>query len=43
MIGSRIGSELEVGTIHDAHYMHRDPALGKAAIQKLEGRVISPN
>jgi integrase len=27
----------EVGTILDAHYMHRDPALGEAAIRKLEG------
>lgn len=33
----------EVGTILDAHYMHRDPALGAAAIRKLEGREISPN
>lgn len=33
----------EVGTILDAHYMHRDPALGEAAIRKLEGRVVSPN
>ncbi len=33
----------EVGTILDAHYMHRDPALGEAAIRKLEGRAISPN
>ena len=27
----------EVGTILDTHYMHRDPALGEAAIRKLEG------
>ncbi|EIZ77574.1 putative integrase [Novosphingobium sp. Rr 2-17] len=33
----------EVGSILDAHYMHRDPALGEAAIRKLEGRTISPN
>ncbi|PNU04563.1 tyrosine-type recombinase/integrase [Novosphingobium guangzhouense] len=33
----------EVGTILDAHYMHRDPALGEAAIRKLEGRTILPN
>lgn len=26
----------EVGTILDTHYMHRDPALGEAAIRKLE-------
>jgi integrase len=33
----------EVGSILDTHYMHRDPALGEAAIRKLEGRTISPN
>ena len=33
----------EVGTILDTHYMHRDPALGEAAIRKLEERDISPN
>lgn len=33
----------EVGTILDAHYMHRDPALGVAAIRKLEERTIPPN
>lgn len=33
----------EVGSILDAHYMHRDPALGVSAIQKLERRTISPN
>ena len=33
----------EVGSILDAHYMHRDPALSEAAIRKLEGRTISPN
>ncbi|GMM62370.1 hypothetical protein NUTIK01_31470 [Novosphingobium sp. IK01] len=33
----------KVGTILDAHYMHRDPALGEAAIRKLEGRVVFPN
>ena len=31
----------EVGTILDTHYMHRDPALGEAAIRKLEqGRSV---
>ncbi|WP_256437864.1 tyrosine-type recombinase/integrase [Novosphingobium sp. PY1] len=33
----------EVGSIHGAHYMHRDPALSEAAIRKLEGKTISPN
>jgi len=33
----------EVGNILDAHYMHRDPALGEAAIRKLEERAKSPN
>lgn len=33
----------EVGSILDAHYMHRDPALGVSAIRKLERRTISPN
>ncbi|HUD30719.1 MAG TPA: site-specific integrase [Novosphingobium sp.] len=33
----------EVGSILDTHYMHRDPALGQAAIRKLEERAISPN
>lgn len=33
----------EVGTILDTHYMHRDPALGEAAIRKLEERANSPN
>ena len=33
----------EVGSILDAHYMHRDPALSEAAIRKLEGKTISPN
>ena len=33
----------EVGSILDAHYMHRDPELGKAAIRKLEESGNSPN
>ncbi|WP_394891275.1 tyrosine-type recombinase/integrase [Mesorhizobium sp. AaZ16] len=33
----------DVRSILDAHYLHRDPALGESAIRKLEKRTISPN
>jgi integrase len=33
----------DVRSILDAHYLHRDPALGESAIRKLERRTISPN
>jgi integrase len=33
----------DVRSILDAHYLHRDPALGELAIRKLEKRTISPN
>lgn len=32
----------DVGAILDAHYLSRDPALGEAAIRKLETRTKSP-
>ena len=32
----------DVRTILDAHYLHRDPALGDSAIRKLEGRTQFP-
>jgi integrase len=32
----------DVGSILDAHYLHRDPALAESAIQKLERRTESP-
>ena len=36
-IGSITGHSLrDVRSILDAHYLHRDPALAKAAISKLE-------
>ena len=33
----------DVRSILDAHYLHRDPALAKSAISKLERRTKSPN
>ena len=43
-IASITGHSLrDVGAILDAHYLHRDPALGESAIRKLEGRTKSPN
>jgi len=43
-IASITGHSLkEVGSILDSHYLHRDPALGESAIQKLERRTNSPN
>lgn len=33
----------DVRSILDAHYLHRDPELGKSAIRKLERRTKSPN
>jgi len=33
----------DVGAILDAHYLSRDPALGEAAIRKLESRTKSPD
>ncbi len=33
----------DVRSILDAHYLHRDPALGESAIRKLEGRTKTPN
>jgi integrase len=33
----------DVRSILDAHYLHRDPALGESAIRKLESRTKSPN
>ena len=43
-IASITGHSLkEVGSILDFHYLHRDPALGESAIQKLERRTDSPN
>jgi hypothetical protein len=33
----------DVRSILDAHYLHRDPALGESAIRKLETRTNSPN
>lgn len=33
----------DVRSILDAHYLHRDPELGKSAIRKLEGRTKIPN
>jgi hypothetical protein len=32
-----------VRSILDAHYLHRDPALGESAIRKLEQGTKSPN
>ena len=32
----------DVRSILDSHYLHRDPALAEAAIQKLEARTNSP-
>jgi hypothetical protein len=32
-----------VRTILDAHYLHRDPALGDSAISKLEKRTKTPD
>jgi hypothetical protein len=32
----------DVRSILDAHYLHRDPALGESAIRKLEKRTDSP-
>jgi hypothetical protein len=29
----------DVRSIPDAHYLHRDPALAKSAIRKLEGKI----
>jgi integrase len=33
----------DVRSILDAHYLHRDPALGESAIRKLEMRTKTPN
>jgi integrase len=33
----------DVRSILDAHYLHRDPALGESAIRKLEKGTKSPN
>jgi integrase len=33
----------DVGSILDAHYLHRDPALADSAIAKLEKRTKTPN
>lgn len=33
----------DVRSILDAHYLHRDPALGRSAIRKLEKRTESPD
>ncbi|KEQ53964.1 tyrosine-type recombinase/integrase [Sphingobium chlorophenolicum] len=33
----------DVGAIMDAHYLHRDPELGKSAIAKLERGTKTPN
>jgi integrase len=33
----------DVRSILDAHYLHRDPALGESAIRKLEKRTNSPD
>jgi integrase len=33
----------DVRSILDEHYLNRDPALGKSAIAKLQGRTKSPN
>jgi integrase len=33
----------DVRSILDSNYLHRDPALGKSAIAKLEGRTKTPN
>ena len=32
----------DVRSILDSHYLHRDPAMAEAAIQKLEARTNSP-
>jgi integrase len=42
-IASITGHSLrDVRSILDSHYLHRDPALAEAAIQKLEARTNSP-
>jgi hypothetical protein len=33
----------DVRSILDAHYLHRDPALGKSAIRKLEAGTKAPD
>ena len=33
----------DVHAILDAHYLHRDPALGESAIRKLERGTKTPN
>jgi hypothetical protein len=33
----------DVRSILDAHYLHRDPALARSAIRKLEHRTKTPN
>jgi integrase len=43
-IGTITGHSLgDVRSILDSHYLHRDPALGRAAVRKLEGRTKLPD